>query len=141
VRVLIQRASFARDSRFRPSSSSRVRTAKKFIDRAQNFVHVLKHLIVPKSKNSIAPRLQKRSANFIFPRKFTMLPAIEFDHEAPFDRAKVREVRSYRMLPPEFCLAHSAASQMTPEDSFRVGLRAPQPSGVPLRRFYEGHIW
>ncbi len=132
VRVLVRRASFARESGFR-SSSLCARTAEKFVDCAQNILDVLKHLIVPESKNSIAPRLQERSANFIFLRKLGVLAAIEFDHEASFDRAEVSEVGSYRVLTPEFYLAHPAASQMPPQDSFGVGLLEAQPSRVPLR--------
>jgi hypothetical protein len=132
VRVLIQRASFARDSRFCPSSLF-LRTAEGLIDCVEYFVHVCKHLMVPKSKDSIIPRLQKRSANLIFLRKFGVLRAIEFNNEPSFDRAEIGEVRANRMLTPELGALDSAASQMTPQHSFSVGLFPAQPPRVPLR--------
>jgi hypothetical protein len=138
VRVLVQRAFFARDSRF-CSFSFCARIAEKFIDRSQNLLNILKYLIVPEAENSIASRLQERRANFILLRKFGVLAAIEFDDEASFDRAEVGEVGSNRVLTPEFHLAHPAASQMAPQNSFGVGLLVAQPSSVALRGFYKGH--
>ena len=62
-----------------------------------------------------------------------MLGSVQFDNEASFDRAEIGEVRTNRMLTPELYVLHPAASQMAPQNSFRVGLFATQPSSVPLR--------
>lgn len=132
VRVLMQRASFARESGFFVFSLF-FRTGEGLIDCIEHFVHVCKHLTVPESKNSIVPRLQKRSANFIFLRKFRVLGAIQFNNEASFCRAEIGEVRPDRMLTPELYVPHPAASQMSPQHSFGVGLFSPQPPRVPLR--------
>ena len=109
------------------------RTGEVLINRLQHFAHVCKHLIVPESKNSIVPGLQKRSANFIFLRQLGVLGPVEFNNEVPFDRAEVSEVRTNRMLTPEFCVPHSAAAEVSPQQSFYVGLFAAQPPRVPLR--------
>ena len=132
VRVRIQRAFFARESGFCIFSFF-LRAAEQLIDCAEHFIQVFEHLIVPESNNPIIPRLQKRSSNFIFPRKFGMLGSVQFDNEATFDRAEIGEVRTNRMLAPELYVLHPAASEMAPQDSFRVGLVAPQLSSVPLR--------
>ncbi len=132
MRVLTQRAFFARGSRFFPSSLCR-RAAKELVDCVEYFVHICKHLIVPKSKDSIVPRLQKRSANFIFMRKLCVLGAIQFDYKALLYRAEVSEKRTNRMLTPELYVLHPAASQVSPQNSFSVCLFATQPSSVPLR--------
>jgi hypothetical protein len=139
VRVLIQRVFF--NARFKilrgltaSSAHSLVsRCAEKLVDCVKYFVHIGKHLIVPESKHSIVARLQKRSANFILLRKLGVLGAIEFDDEASFDRAEVSEVRTNRMLRPEFCVTHPTAAQMPPQQSFSVGFFSPQPPRVPLR--------
>ena len=97
------------------------------------FLDVCKHLIIPESQNPVVPRLQKRSSNFIFLRKLGVLGAIQFDNQALLDRAEVSEVGPNRMLTPEFCVLHPAAPQVSPQNSFCVGLFATQPSSVPLR--------
>jgi hypothetical protein len=132
VRVLLQRAPSARESGFLPFALF-CRTAEKLVDCVEYFVHIYKHLIVPESKHSIVARLQKRSTNFIFLRKLGVLGAIEFNDEASFDRAEVSEVRTDRVLTPEFCVTHSTAAQMSPQQSFSVGFFSPQPPRVPLR--------
>ena len=132
VRVILQRALFARDSRFFPSSF-RLRTTEKLIDRAKYLINIPKHLIIPKPKNPVIPRVQKRSANLIFLRELGVLSAIQLNNEAPLDRAEICEVRPDRMLTPELYPPHPAAPQMTPQDSLRVGLLVPQPARVALR--------
>jgi hypothetical protein len=121
------------------SPRSLSRTAEKLVDCVKHFLHIREHLIVPESKHAVSVRIQKRSANFIFLRKLGVLSAIQFDNEASFDRAEVGEVRTNRMLTAELGVAHPAAAQMSPQDSFRVGLFAPQPPRVPLGRFDRGH--
>ncbi len=107
--------------------------AEKLVDCLKHLVHIDKHLVVPKSKNAVVPGFQKRSPIFIFERKIGVLGTIQFDNEASFDRAEVGKVRTNRMLAPEFCVAHSAAAQMSPQQSFGVGLFAAQPPRVALR--------
>ena len=138
VRVRIQRAFFARESGF-CSSSIRIRAPKKFIDRAKNLVHTLKHLAIPESKHSITLRLEKRSTDFVFARSLNMLRPIEFNDEPSFSRAKISEVRSDRMLAAKLGAPDLARPQMAPQDSFRVGLLAPQTARVVLRRFDGAH--
>jgi hypothetical protein len=108
-------------------------SAEKLVDCLKNLVHICKHLIVPKSKHSVVPGFQKRSPIFIFLRKIGVLGTIQFNNETPFDRAEVRKVRTNRMLTPEFGVPHSAAAQVSPQQSFSVGLFAAQPARVPLR--------
>ena len=103
------------------------------VDCVKHFVHICKHLIVPKPEDSVVPGFQKRSSLFIFRRKIGMLGAIQLNNETSFDRTEVGEIRTNRMLPPEFCVPHSAAAQMSPQQSFSVGLFAAQPSRIPLR--------
>jgi hypothetical protein len=107
--------------------------AEKLVDCLKHLVHIDKHLVVPKSKYSVVTGFQKRSASFIFPRKFDVLGAIQLDNQTSLDRAEVSEVRTNRMLTPEFCVSHSAAAQVSPQQSFGVGLFAAQPPRVPLR--------
>ena len=109
------------------------RTTEALVNRLQYFVDVCKHLIVPESKNSIVSRLQKRGTNLIFLGKLGVLGAVEFNNEAPFDRAKIGKVRTNRMLTPEFYVMHPTTAQMPPQESFSVGLFFPQPSRVSLR--------
>jgi hypothetical protein len=109
------------------------RTGEVLVDRLQYFTHVCKYLIVPESKNSIVPGLQKRSANFIFLRQLGVLGPVEFNNEVPFDRAEVSEVRTNRMLTPEFYVTHPTTAQMPPQNAFSIGLSSPQPARVPLR--------
>jgi hypothetical protein len=122
----------ARESGFFPFSL-RFRTAEELLDRAKNFLNILEHLVVPESKHSVASRIKKRGAHLIFSRAVRMLGAIEFDNEASFDRAEVSEERPNRMLTAKLGAPHPAASQMSPENSFRVGLFVPQASSVSLR--------
>jgi hypothetical protein len=128
----MQRAFFARDSRFFISPLF-LRGTEQLIDCAEHFIQVFEHLIVPESNNPIIPRLQKRSSNFIFLRKLGMLGSVQFDNKVLLDRAKVSEVGPYWVLTPELYLLHPAASQVSPQNSFSVGLFATQPSSVPLR--------
>jgi hypothetical protein len=127
----MQRASFARELRFWLFSFF-VRTAEVLIDCIEYYVQVCEHLAIPESKHSVAVRLQKGSASFIFMRKMRVLGAIEFNDETPFDRAEVGEVGTDRVLAAKFCVPHSAASQMSPEDSFCVGLFCAQSSSIAL---------
>ena len=115
MRVLIQRASFARESGFFPSSLC-FRTAEEIVDRAQNLFNICEHLVVPESKDPVALRIEKRGADFIFARSLGMLSAIEFDDKASFRRAEVSEVRSDRELTAKLGLAHLTAPQMSPQD-------------------------
>ena len=108
-------------------------SSEKLVDCVKYFLDVCKHLIVPKSKHSVVPGFQKRSPIFVFLREMGVLGAIEFNNETPFDRAEVSEVLTNRMLTPEFCIPHSAAAQVSPQQSFSVGLFAAQPPRVPLR--------
>jgi len=121
---------FARDLRFWLCLNV---YTEKLVDCLKYLVQICKHLIVPKSEHSVVPGFQKRSASFIFPRKIGVLGSIQLNNEPPFDRTEVREVWTKRMLTPEFCVPHSASSQMSPQQSFSVGLFAAQPPRVPLR--------
>ena len=138
MRVLIQRAFSARESGF-CSWSFCFRAAKELIDGAQYFLHALKHLTIPESKNPVALRLKKRGADFIFPGLLDMLRPIEFDDEPTLSRAEIRKVRPNRMLTAKFGAIHLPGSQMVPQDSFRVGLLATQATSVLLRRFDRAH--
>ena len=90
---------FTRDSRFcSSSSSSRCHTAKKLVNRAQNFLNILEHLIVPETKHPVALRIEKRSADFIFAGSLDMLCAVKLDDDLAFGRAKVGEVTPNREL-------------------------------------------
>jgi hypothetical protein len=109
------------------------RTGEELVNRLQYLAHIREHLIVPESKNSIVSRLQKRGTNLIFLGKLGVLGAVEFNNDAPFDRAEVSEVRTNWMLTPEFYVPHPAASQMSPQESFSVGLFFSQPARVSLR--------
>ena len=103
------------------------------VDCVKHFVHICEHLIVPKPEDSVVPGFQKRSSLFIFRRKIGMLGAIQLNNKAFLDCAKVSEVGPDWMLTPEFCVLHPAAPQVSPQNSFCVGLLATQPSSVPLR--------
>ena len=140
MRVLLQRAFSARESRFFPSSSF-LRTAKKLVYRAKNLVNILEYLVIPKSNHAVALRNKKRSADFVLFRALDMLGAIELDDEAPFGRAEVGEVRSNRELTAKPGVALLTASQMAPQNSFRFCLLEPQPSCVLLGRFDRAHHW
>ena len=137
-RVRLQRAFFARESRFFPFFYCS-RATKNFIDRAQNFPNTLQDLGVPESKNPVALRLEKRTPGFVFPRTFNVLCTIQFDDEASFSRAEISEVGTNRMLTPEFGATHLPGSQMVPNNSFRVGLLATQTTSVLLGRFDRAH--
>jgi hypothetical protein len=108
-------------------------SAEKLVDRLKHLVHIRKHLIIPKSEHSVVSGFQKQSASFIFRRKIGVLRAIQFNNETSFDRTEVSKVRTNRMLTPEFRVPHSAAAQVSPQQSFSVGLFAAQPPRVPLR--------
>jgi hypothetical protein len=117
-----------------------VRTiAQSFVDCMNHFVNTGEHLIVPEPQNSIAARLQKQTPSFIFLQKFSMLRAIQLNHQPPLSRTKIRKVRPNRMLPSELRAAHPPPSQMPPQYSFRVGLSSPQPARIRLRRFDDSH--
>jgi hypothetical protein len=133
VRVPIQRAFFARDLRF--CAALFCLQAQKLVNRIEHFVHVAEHPIVPESKNSIAARVQKRSAGFIFRQLIRVLTSIEFDDDAPFDRAEVGDVSANRMLTPEFDVPNPAAAKVSPQDSFGIGLFTAQSAGVLLGEF------
>jgi len=115
------------------ASSRCLRTAEKLVDCAQNFLNIREHPVVPESKHAVAPRIEKRGADFIFARPLGMLGAIEFDNEASFGRAEVSEVWPNRELTSKLGVAHLSASQMAPENSFRIGLFVPQAPRVSLR--------
>ncbi len=138
VRVLIQRAFFARESRFLPSLIC-LRTAEKPGNCGQNFLNILEHLVVPESKDPVAPRTQKQGPAFVFLRSLCMLRAVEFDDEPPFNRTEVSEVRPNRELTAKLGVAHLAVSQMMPEYPFRVSLFATQPPRILLGRYDQGH--
>src|SRR5579863_5910089 len=122
--------SFARDLRFWLCLNV---FAEKLIDCLKHLVQIDKHLIVPKSKHSVVPGFQKRSSSFIFAREIRGLRTVQLDNQTSFDRAKVGEVRTNRMLTPEFSVAHSASAQVAPQQSFSVGLLAAQSPRVALR--------
>jgi hypothetical protein len=128
-------ALFARDLRF---CFSRFR-AQKLVDRVEHFVQIADHLIVPESEYSIAAQVQERSAGFIFARFIRVLASVELDDQAVLSRTEIGDVRADWMLATEFDVSHPAASQMSPEDSFGVGLFAAQSSGVLFRKFRRLH--
>ena len=136
----MQRASFARESGFCSFSFSRcLRAPQALVDRAKNLLDTLKDLVIPESKHSIAFRLEKRSADFIFSRSIEMLRPIKLDDEPPLGRAKISEVRPNRKLTSKLGAAQLPITQMPPQNPFRVGLIATQAPGVVLRRFDGAH--
>jgi hypothetical protein len=137
VRVLLQRAILRA---IHDSASSRCfHPSKNFIDNAQYLLNALKHLTIPESKHSVALRLEKRRADFVFSGSLDVLCPIEFDDEPSFRRAEISEVRTDRMLTAKFGATRLPGSQMVPQDSFRVGLFATQAASVLLRRFDRAH--
>jgi hypothetical protein len=89
----------------------------------------LKDLVVPESKDAIAPGVEEGRAEFVFARSVKVLGAIEFDDEASFGRAEVGEVGADRELTAEFRIAQLAGSEMAPEDSLGFGLIAAEAAG------------
>ena len=119
--------------------SLRFRTGEEFIDRAENFLKLREHLIVPESKHPVTPLVKKGAADFIFARPLSVLRAVEFDDQASFDRAKVSEVWPDRELTAKLGAAHLTVAQVMPQDVFRVGLFATQPPRIALGRFNRAH--
>ncbi len=119
--------------------SLRFRTGEEFIDRAENFLKLREHLVVPESKHPVTPLHKKGAADFIFARPLSMLRAVEFDDQASFDRAKVGEVWPDRELTTKLGAAHLTVAQVMPQDVFRVGLFATQPPRIALGRFNRAH--
>jgi hypothetical protein len=139
VRVLIQHAiPFARASRFCPSSF-RPRTAQKLVDCAQNLLNILKHLVIPETKDPVASRIKKLGPDLVFSRALGVLRAVEFDDHPSFRRTEIGEVRPDGMLTSEFDVMHSATPQMAPKYPLRVCLFAPQAPRVLLRRPSRAH--
>jgi hypothetical protein len=134
----MQRASSARESGFWFTSFC-FRTSKQLIDRAKNLLDILKHLDVPESKHAVSLGIEKRCADFIFFGALDVLCAIQFDDEPPFSRAEISKVRPERELSAKLGATHLASSQMMPQNSFGVGLLAPQASSVLLGRFDRAH--
>jgi hypothetical protein len=138
VRVRIQRASFARESGF-CSFSLCFSAPQALIDRAKNLLHTLKHLAIPESKHSIALRLEKRGADFIFSRSIKMLRPIELNDEPSLSRAEIGEVCTDRKLASKLGAAQLPIPQMPPQNPLRLSLLAPQPPRIVLGRFNRSH--
>jgi hypothetical protein len=138
VRVLIQRALLARESGFCTFSRS-LRASKEFVDCAKNLFYILKHLAVPESKHSIALRLEKRGADFIFSRSIKMLRPIELDDEPSLSRAEIGEVCPDRKLASKLRAAQLPIPQMPPQNPLRLSLLAPQAARIVLGRFNRSH--
>jgi hypothetical protein len=138
VRVLIQRASFARESGICSSSRS-LRASKEFVDCAKHLFYTLKHLAIPESMHSITLRLEKRGADFIFSRSIKMLRPIELNDEPSLSRAKIGEVCPDRKLASKLGAAQLPIPQMPPQNPLRLSLLATQPPRVVLGRFNRSH--
>ncbi len=132
VRVRIQRAFFACESGF-CSFSRCLRASKEFVDCAKNLFYTLKHLAIPESKHSIALRLEKRGADFIFSRSIKMLRPIELNDEPSLSRAEIGEVCPDRKLASKLGAAQLPIPQMPPQNPLRLSLLTPQPPRIPLR--------
>jgi hypothetical protein len=116
------------------------RTCEALVNRVENFLDALEHLVVPEAKHPVAARVEKRSAGFVFLSSLEMLRAVQLDDEAPFGRAEISEVGADRKLTAEFGVAHLAVSQVAPQDSFGVGLFESQAAGVLLGRYDRAHL-
>jgi hypothetical protein len=91
----------------------RGRFRKRGGDRFQHTVGIRKHVVVPKSKNTIAAFAKPAIAQYIT-RILCMLPAIDFDNEPPLTTSKIDNVRANRNLPDEF-LAEQPRTKMIPK--------------------------
>ena len=138
VRVFMPRAFFARESGF-CSFSRCLRASKEFVDCAKNLFYTLKHLAIPESKHSIALRLEKRRADFIFSRSIKMLRPIELNDEPSLSRAEIGEVCPDRKLASKLGAAQLPIPQMPPQNSLSLSLLAPQPPRIVLGRFNRSH--
>jgi hypothetical protein len=61
-----------------------------------------------------------------------MPPAIEFNHQPTFNTTKVSDEGTDRVLSTKLCIVELSVAQPRPEFAFRIGLLAPQASGIYL---------
>ena len=73
-------------------------------------VQLRHHLIIPKAQHAIAARFQKTCSGLISRPLLRVLSTIEFDNQAQRGTAEIDNIRTYRMLTPEFSTKHLSIS-------------------------------
>jgi hypothetical protein len=98
---------------------------------------IQEYLVIPKPEHTKTLVLKKpRSLSVLF-RALHVLTTVEFDDQFAFDRTKVGDIFTDRMLPPKFDAIEPPVTQVQPQFSFRIGLC---PTEVACKSFSLGRI-
>jgi len=100
--------------------------------RQQNTLQILVHLIIPKTQDTPAIRLQPCVTAFVM-LAVRMLAAIKFHYQFERDTSEVCNIAPNRMLPPESRPAQLAASEGQPELRLNLCRLAAQGAGEGYR--------
>jgi hypothetical protein len=97
--------------------------AKNFLE---HVVDMVQHRVIPIAKNCPAKTFEQACPSAVSARAPHMLPAVQFDDEAPFDARKIHEECPDRMLAAEFASAKMPVPQIAPQQSLGVCLTPAQ---------------
>ena len=100
------------------------------LDSLQDASEVFDHVIVPKTNDPVAVRLDHPRTSGIRLNRQAMLPAIQLDYQLGAPASEVRDGVADRELPEEFETIELASSQTRPKQCFRIGGTRPKRAGV-----------
>jgi hypothetical protein len=91
------------------------------VDAREDFVRLLKDLVVPKSQHAKALRCEPGRTSSIASNVRGVLAAIELDDETAFQAGKVGSVRTDRDLPAKAMTVDLLPTKACPEMPFGIG--------------------
>ena len=103
---------------------------QRIVDTVQHGVRLRQHIVVPIAQDAPTALLEIVHALVVISDGLDMLTSIEFDDNAAFRTRKISNEQSDRMLAAEFPPGQCAIPQVSPQQSFGIGListKRPSP--------------
>jgi len=118
---------------------------QRIVDTVEHGVRLRQHIVVPETRDAPTVAFEEASTYVIVSGVLDMLTSVELDHETSAQTCEIYEERPNRMLPAELEPGDAAISQVSPQQSFGIGLlptkfarprccaspHSPHPSPLP----------
>lgn len=99
-----------------------MRVRQRIKDFRKHRIKLLQDLVVPKTQDAVAARIQKFSARVVTFSHRPMLPTVNFNHKFFLDTDEIYDIGRNGILTPELVSAQLARPQAVPKFPFNVGL-------------------
>ena len=99
-----------------------MRVRQRIKDFRKHRIKLLQDLVVPKTQDAVAARIQKFGARVVMLGQRPMLPTVNFNHKPFLDTDEIYDIGHNGILTPELASAQLARPQAVPKLPFGVGL-------------------